>query len=209
MATNRTPLITAETAAKLLNLTPRRVQQLAKEQIIPKAERGKYELVRIVPAYIKYLQDRSIGQDAAPTDYHSEKTRLTRAQAEKAEIESLALRGRLVPVDEVKASWSEMVAAARAKLLAMPQRIAQIAIAGTTIREIEESVRNEVYSALADLGGGAAGNSESVAAAAEDDDRGVGGGKTAPKSRSKRGARKVAKRKSAPSGGANGSAKPV
>ena len=34
--------------ARFLNLTERRVQQLARDGIIPKAEKGKYDLVRCV-----------------------------------------------------------------------------------------------------------------------------------------------------------------
>ncbi len=40
-----------ETIAKLLILTERRVQQLAREGILPKAEHGRYELVPVVQAY--------------------------------------------------------------------------------------------------------------------------------------------------------------
>ena len=55
------PLYPVKTIASILNLTERRVQQLAHEGIIPKAERGKYDLIGCVRAYIKYLQERAIG----------------------------------------------------------------------------------------------------------------------------------------------------
>ena len=37
-----------EAISKLLKLSERRIQQLAKDNIIPKAERGKYDLVSSV-----------------------------------------------------------------------------------------------------------------------------------------------------------------
>ncbi len=57
-----------ETIAELLNLTPRRVYQLTKEGIIPKASRGRYELVPAVRGYIKYLRDRAINADVKDGD---------------------------------------------------------------------------------------------------------------------------------------------
>ena len=43
-----TPTYPVSTIAKLFNLTERRVQQLASEGVIPKPERGKYDLVASV-----------------------------------------------------------------------------------------------------------------------------------------------------------------
>src|SRR4030065_330688 len=49
--------------SKLLDLTPRRVQHLANEGVIPRAEKGRYELVPAVRGYIRYLRDRAVGRD--------------------------------------------------------------------------------------------------------------------------------------------------
>ncbi len=57
-----------ETIAELLDLTPRRVYQLTNAGIIPKASRGRYELVPAVKGYIKYLRDRAINADAKDGD---------------------------------------------------------------------------------------------------------------------------------------------
>ena len=52
------------TIAKLLMLTERRVQQLTADGVIPKPERGRYELIPAVQGYIKYLRARTLGADA-------------------------------------------------------------------------------------------------------------------------------------------------
>ncbi len=57
--------------AKLLNVSERRVQQMVKEKTIPKAERGKYDLIGCVQGYVKYLQDLAFGKDIVPTDIHT------------------------------------------------------------------------------------------------------------------------------------------
>ena len=43
--------------AKLLDLSERRVQQLSREGVIPKAERGQYDLIGSVRGYVRYLRD--------------------------------------------------------------------------------------------------------------------------------------------------------
>ena len=51
--------------SKLLKLTERRVQQLAKDGIIPKAERGKYDLVSSVHGYVDFLKAKAGGEFTA------------------------------------------------------------------------------------------------------------------------------------------------
>ncbi len=48
--------------SKLLKLTERRIQQLAKDNIIPKAERGKYDLINSVHGYIDFLKAKAGGE---------------------------------------------------------------------------------------------------------------------------------------------------
>ena len=43
-----------DTISKLLLLTPRRIQQLVREGVLPRSERGRYELVPVVQAYVGY-----------------------------------------------------------------------------------------------------------------------------------------------------------
>ena len=45
-----------ETIANLLNISERRVEQLVKQRIIPKAGRGVFDLGPTVQAYVRYLQ---------------------------------------------------------------------------------------------------------------------------------------------------------
>ena len=45
-----------ETIASLLNISERRVEQLVKRRVIPKAGRGVFDLGPTVQAYVRYLQ---------------------------------------------------------------------------------------------------------------------------------------------------------
>src|SRR3990170_7178007 len=95
--------------AKLLDLSIRRVYQLTNEGVIPKAEKGRYELVPAVQGYIRYLRDRAIGPDALPDESaRASRARLLKAQAEAQEMENAKVRGDLPPPDLVSRSWAEM-----------------------------------------------------------------------------------------------------
>src|SRR3970282_753223 len=78
--------------SKLLDLTPRRVQHLANEGVIPRAEKGRYELVPAVRGYIRYLRDRSIGRDG-----EGEGPRRADPGAACAEVRRAGVRGVRLP----------------------------------------------------------------------------------------------------------------
>ena len=144
------PMSTAsvDTIAKLLDMTPRRVQQLANEGIIPKPkDRGQYEIVPCVVGYIKHIKGMLNGEAG---DLASEKTRLTRAQAEKTEIETARMKGELVSLADAERGWSALVGAFRAKMLTLPPRAAT-AVLNKAEKEAERILTNMVYEALAEL----------------------------------------------------------
>ena len=91
----------ADFYARLFNVSERRIQQLAKEGVIPRAGRGKYPLIGTIQGYVKFLQDRAAGNafEGAPTDLQAERMRLTRAQADAQELKNAITQKRMVPVD--------------------------------------------------------------------------------------------------------------
>lgn len=134
--------------AKLLDMTPRRVQQLANEGIIPKPkDRGQYEIIPCVVGYIKHIKGMLNGEAG---DLASEKTRLTKAQAEKTEIETARLKGELVSLADAERGWSALVGAFRAKMLTLPPR-ASLVVLNKKEREVERILTDMVYEALAEL----------------------------------------------------------
>ena len=79
--------------ARLLDLSERRVQQLSREGVIPKAERGQYDLIGSVRGYVRYLRDQATKAQAGAPDYAAERARFIRARADLAEMEAEAKRG--------------------------------------------------------------------------------------------------------------------
>lgn len=73
-------LISTATAAKLLQLTPRRIQMLADEGHFQRLSRGRWNLVDITQGYIKFLQRR-----VERADQTGAKARLADSKAEMIE----------------------------------------------------------------------------------------------------------------------------
>lgn len=160
----KTDDLKASELATLFNVTDKRIYQLAREGIIPR-EGGRFELVSAVQGYVKFLQDLAGGR-IERRDVHSERARLTRAQAEYKEMEVARLQRSLLPFDEVVTAWQQLVAAFRTKCLALPSKLAPQLAATNETREIQGYIEGGIREALEDLSrftlarGGPARNSE-------------------------------------------------
>ena len=134
--------------AKLLNLTLPQCYNLANSGIIPSPDNGVWDLAACAHAYIKYLQGRA-GEEKR--DYAVERTRLTKAQADKVEMEIKVLAGELLPATLVETVWGNMTSAARQRLLAVPYRMATAALSADSFAEIETAAAELIREALNEL----------------------------------------------------------
>ena len=136
--------------AKLLKLSERRIQQLAKEEVIPKAERGKYDLIGSVQGYIDYLKAK-VGGDFTAEEVLKNKNKLLKAKAELAEIEKMKATGELIPKEEVKRTWLELVQKVKQKLLSIPNKVAPVVVTVKSINEIKLILQEKIYEALYEI----------------------------------------------------------
>lgn len=133
--------------AKLLMVSERRVQQLAKEGVIPRADRGRYELVPTVQGYIKYLQDRCSGE-AVAYDYAVEKARLTKAQADLAEIEVARARQDVVSLAQIGRNLQGLFTVVKTNIRNVPGRIVSSLVGLTDERRIKSLLLAELDQVL-------------------------------------------------------------
>jgi len=199
MAEQKTGVVKVSTLAKLFNLTERRVQQLAKDEIIPRASRGNYDLIGCVRAYIEFLQSAVAGTHEQSIDSHKENARHKKLQADKLQLEIDEHKGKLIDMDAVIESTSKMVLAFRAKLLSIPTKGAPRLKGCSTLPQIRSELEDLIHDALTELSELRAedfdvsiDDNESAKATAEVNPKRVGRQKKKTKSRSKRGARTVA-----------------
>ncbi|MBK45026.1 MAG: terminase small subunit, Nu1 [Roseovarius sp.] len=137
--------------AKLLDLSERRVQQLSREGVIPKATRGQYDLIGSVRGYVRYLRDQAAKAQAGAPDYASERARFIRARADLAEMEAEAKRGAVIAAEDVEAAWIAVLAALRTRLLALPDRLAPAVHAEASPAGVRDVIRGAIRESLEEL----------------------------------------------------------
>lgn len=98
MAEGKQNLQNAAIIAKLFGVTDRRIQQLAKEGIIPAAQKRPYmfDLLPTVQSYIRYLSDKANGREAKSADAAQVEMEKLRAEADmkrsKADMAAMQLK---------------------------------------------------------------------------------------------------------------------
>ncbi len=122
----KTPLYPASTLAKLFDLSERRIRQLAQQSIIPSKEDGKYDLVKTVQGYMRYLQAQAAGQGITTDAIHAQKLRRIKAMADEKELNVQLQSGQIVPTQTVIELGGRKVIATKTGLLAMADRVSQM-----------------------------------------------------------------------------------
>lgn len=110
------------TIAELLLLDPRRIQQLAKEGIFPKGERGKYDLVACVQAYVRLLREQAKGKD--PEKLKEEKA-LVRENRQLKELSRKQKEGKLVDADELRRELAKAFTDVKTRIRSIAPKSAQ------------------------------------------------------------------------------------
>lgn len=93
-------------------------------------------------------------QDVMPNTLSVERARLAKEQADRTGMENEVRRGRLADVEDVEREWADMVLACRAKMLALPRKLAQQLTNVADPNDIEERLTVEVHAALNELADG-------------------------------------------------------
>jgi len=143
------PTYPVTTIAKLLMISERRVQQLTKEGVIPKAERGRYELAPAVQGYIRFLSERNLQiQDSHDIDVNAEKAKKLRAEAEIAQIEAEKAKKGVVGIKQVEKTLTNTFIELKAGLRNIPRRVANTLVGETSEARIKSVILDEVDQTL-------------------------------------------------------------
>lgn len=111
--------------AQILGLTTRQIRNLEAAGMPHRAE-GNTKWYPLPDTVIWYTERKveSALTEAQRTDYEEARAREMAARAEKAELEVAKMRGELIHVDDLERLLSAPLAQMRARLLALPGRIA-------------------------------------------------------------------------------------
>jgi len=145
---------TSEMAA-LLGLSVRRVQDMAREGVLPQDTSGRFprfHLKESLHAFIRSIEERC-QRESKVADIRVEKTLLTREQRIQAELKTRVMTGQLHRGDDVRAIMSDMLAAFRARILVIPSRLAPRVVGLEDIPVVQDLLTAECHEALAELAG--------------------------------------------------------
>ena len=129
--------------------TPRRYRQFAQEGIVPRAENGQIDIVEAARTYIGHLQAKI--ERSESSSYTDEKKRKTRLEADRKEIELAKLRGELIQTAVAQKLWGAVCYQIRAKMLALPTKVAPLVAALRSIPEIKDRLEKSVYEVLIEI----------------------------------------------------------
>lgn len=129
--------VSASELAGLLGLSQRRVYDLARDGVIPKAGRG-FPIPAAVRAYCEHVRTMAAGR-GGDADTLSERRREAKERADKLALANAKARGDLVSREEVSATWMGILVDVRAALLAVPTRIPELPKA--MVRRVDEEIR--------------------------------------------------------------------
>ena len=146
----KTVVVSTAEISEILGLSDRRIRQLEKEDALVKISRGKYDLKASVQRYIEYIKEQA-QKTEEELDLTKEKTLLTRANRQKVELELQIMRGELHRSEDVRRVMNNMLAAFRARVLAIPSKTAPRLLAQTDLAVVQDIIKKEVYEALQEL----------------------------------------------------------
>ena len=133
----------------------RNVQILAKEKVIPRAKRGRYDLFATAQAYIRHLKDRLGGKIIEP-EQGDLKGRKLKAETEEREAKAALRRieleeelGKLLRREDVERQWSARLVEFKAAMLELPKRVAFRFTDPDIKMHVEEEVNTHVIEILA------------------------------------------------------------
>ena len=141
-------LIDASELAAWLSVSAVAVRDAARRGVLERSGH-QFLLQASVQRYCAHL--RRLVVERAESPAAAERARLTRAQVVLASLKARRLAGELVAAADVQSEWVHVMSATRARLLAVPSRIAQTAqhLTQGDVEAIDREIR-EALSALAD-----------------------------------------------------------
>jgi phage terminase Nu1 subunit (DNA packaging protein) len=146
-------MATQREVADHLDLSVKRVSELIRDGILP-SKKGRsplnIDVCRI--AYISYLRKLSgYNKRGGTGDIAEEKARLTKAQADAAELKVSELEGELIPAKLVEDTWTEVASVIRVKVLGLASKISHLVLGAKTYQDIEVIINEQAYEILNEL----------------------------------------------------------
>lgn len=139
--------------AELFGYTTQNIDVLTKEGLVVRRSHGKYAVWESIKGLMLHKETKKKNQwdGEEGGDYEAHRARLTKAKADVAEITAAIAKGQAHDAGAVEAVWTDMLMNCRAKLLAMPSRLAPKLRKESDLAVCKNIVEQAVHDALAEL----------------------------------------------------------
>lgn len=147
--------VNSATLEKLLQLSDRRIRQLAEENIIIRAAKGRYKLMESISNYILTLKVSIEAGNSqisdGEIDLEEEKAMHERVKRQISELKLLTMQGELHKSEDVERVMTDMLVSIKTKLLSMPAKLAPILVSRSDIDFVKRTINSEVLEILNEL----------------------------------------------------------
>jgi phage terminase Nu1 subunit (DNA packaging protein) len=123
---------------------------------VPRTPGGGYEATA-VGAWLRarIAAEYGINADGVVYNFESERARKMKHDADLAEMEAARERGDLIPATDVQREWTGILANIRARLLALPTKLAARTAPPDRLTAVESEARKIINEALTEMSDGA------------------------------------------------------
>lgn len=140
---------------KIIGVSDRRIRQLAKENILVRAAKGRYKLMDSIINYILTLkvemESSSVQSLDGEIDLEEEKAIHERVKRHISELKLQTMKGDLHKSADVERVMTDMLVSVKTRLLSMPAKLAPLLVARSEIDYIRAALNREVLEALNEL----------------------------------------------------------
>lgn len=141
--------VTSFDIARLTGIPDRTIRHWQLQGIVPKSPEMIDALKAIIVHYQKSLESSSRKENKGAL--YEEEVRLTKARADKVELEVAEKEGILIKTDEVVKVWSDYILACRAKMLSIPAKLAYELAGEDNPLAVEGILREVIDQSLGEL----------------------------------------------------------
>ena len=142
--------VSTEQLANCLGITTRRVQLLAKENVVLKLRRGTYDLEKSVQGYIAYkLESLEQSQEQKSLDEIRADHEMWKMR--KTQLAVRLMEGKLHRAEDVERVWTQSAAAVRSRLLGISVKAAPQVAGMEDAGEVQKILQREVAEALNEI----------------------------------------------------------
>ena len=143
----RGAFISAEVAAALIRVTPRRVRQLSSEGWIKKDGRGQYTVRGVVHGYLDFQDDQIRRAQKNATE-----NRIRDARMREIELRTAREEGELIPTEEAVAYTQAVVGELISRMNGLPAQITRDLDERRKIEAMLDRIRADVAAVIAEHG---------------------------------------------------------